>query len=348
MRAVPRTRRSRPAPSPASPRSTPAAWDRAGPGRQPVPAPRLPGRAGGQRLGQRADRLAAVPPRGRGGGRLVGRGPALRQEPLLRRVRVRPWLGRGLSPRRRQLLPQAAGGGAVHAGARARACWPRATARARRLIEGLQAATRQLGLSSLHVTFCTADEAAALGAAGFLLRRGIQFHWQNQGYASFEAWLDSAQERQAQDGAQGARAGARRRRRPSRRCTATRSTPALLDEFFPFYLATVDKRWGNAYLSRDFFRRLGSDLTRPHRARWWPATRARMVGRGPEPARQRTRSTAGNGAASRSSSSSTSRPATIRRSSSRSATACSGSRPARRASTSCTAATPRSGPTAPT
>ena len=31
----------------------------------------------------------------------------------------------------------------------------------------------------------------------------------------------------------------------------------MLDEFFPLYLATVDKRWGNAYLSRDFFRRLG-------------------------------------------------------------------------------------------
>ena len=47
---------------------------------------------------------------------------------------------------------------------------------------------------------------------------------------------------------------------PSRPCMATAIDTRLLDEFFPFYLATVDKRWGNAYLSRDFFRRLGRDL----------------------------------------------------------------------------------------
>jgi predicted N-acyltransferase len=127
------------------------------------------------------------------------------------------------------------------------------------LIEGLKAATRQLGLSSLHVTFCTEGEAGELGAAGFLERRGIQFHWQNQGYANFEAWLDSLK-------------SARRKmiRKERQQVAAAGVTieavhgdavdPALLDDFFPFYLATVDKRWGNAYLSRDFFHRLGSDL----------------------------------------------------------------------------------------
>jgi predicted N-acyltransferase len=127
------------------------------------------------------------------------------------------------------------------------------------LIGGLQAAIRQLGLSSLHVTFCTEGEAAALGAAGFLPRRGIQFHWHNQGYASFDAWLDTL------------KSSKRKMVRKERQQVAAAGVTveavhgdaidtALLDEFFPFYLATVDKRWGNAYLSRDFFRRLGSDL----------------------------------------------------------------------------------------
>ena len=127
------------------------------------------------------------------------------------------------------------------------------------LIEGLQAATRQLGLSSLHVTFCTESEAAALGAAGFLQRRGIQFHWQNHSYATFEAWLETL------------KSAKRKMVRKERQQVAAAGVTieavhgeavdsALLDEFFPFYLATVDKRWGNAYLSRDFFRRLGSDL----------------------------------------------------------------------------------------
>src|SRR3954470_22255544 len=52
------------------------------------------------------------------------------------------------------------------------------------LIAGLKALTDRLGLSSLHVTFCTGEEAAALRAAGFLERRGIQYHWRNEGYGT--------------------------------------------------------------------------------------------------------------------------------------------------------------------
>ena len=46
--------------------------------------------------------------------------------------------------------------------------------------------------SSLHVNFCTAEEAEALERGGFLIRRGIQFHWENQSYPTFEAWLDAS------------------------------------------------------------------------------------------------------------------------------------------------------------
>jgi hypothetical protein len=37
-------------------------------------------------------------------------------------------------------------------------------------------------------------------------------------------------------------------------------TPAALDAFYPFYLGTVDRRWGNAYLTRRFFTLLGERL----------------------------------------------------------------------------------------
>ena len=43
--------------------------------------------------------------------------------------------------------------------------------------------------SSLHVLFPTEDEAADLVSAGMMLRRGVQFHWRNEGYESFEAFL---------------------------------------------------------------------------------------------------------------------------------------------------------------
>ncbi len=36
--------------------------------------------------------------------------------------------------------------------------------------------------------------------------------------------------------------------------------PRDLAGFYPFYRATVDKRWGSAYLTRRFFERLGQEL----------------------------------------------------------------------------------------
>ena len=53
---------------------------------------------------------------------------------------------------------------------------------------------------------------------------------------------------------------------------------SLLDEFFPFYLATVDKRWGNAYLSRDFFRRLARGPLGPRIVMMVARHEGRMVG----------------------------------------------------------------------
>jgi predicted N-acyltransferase len=39
--------------------------------------------------------------------------------------------------------------------------------------------------------------------------------------------------------------------------TGAQLTPDIWDAFYPFYRATVDKRWGNAYLTKRFFRQLG-------------------------------------------------------------------------------------------
>lgn len=46
-------------------------------------------------------------------------------------------------------------------------------------------------ISSVHVNFCLADEQQALEEVGFLPRVGLQFHWQNCGFAAFEDYLAS-------------------------------------------------------------------------------------------------------------------------------------------------------------
>ncbi len=59
----------------------------------------------------------------------------------------------------------------------------------RALASALALTAKETGLSSLHVTFCTEEDAAALAGAGFLERRGIQYHWHNRGYGSFSDFL---------------------------------------------------------------------------------------------------------------------------------------------------------------
>src|SRR4051812_9180912 len=43
--------------------------------------------------------------------------------------------------------------------------------------------------SSLHVLFPHDEEAELLRSHGMLLRRSVQFHWRNEGYADFDAFL---------------------------------------------------------------------------------------------------------------------------------------------------------------
>ena len=57
------------------------------------------------------------------------------------------------------------------------------------LIAALRGLRQASGASSIHVTFATEAEARALTQAGFVARTGEQFHFLNEGYADFEAFL---------------------------------------------------------------------------------------------------------------------------------------------------------------
>jgi predicted N-acyltransferase len=68
---------------------------------------------------------------------------------------------------------------------------PRLLAASEREQEALLAAALELAqdASSLHVLFPTEAEARLMQDQGMLLRRTVQFHWRNEGYADFEAFL---------------------------------------------------------------------------------------------------------------------------------------------------------------
>ncbi len=123
------------------------------------------------------------------------------------------------------------------------------------LIQGVEALTAQHGFSSAHITFLPEDDLPAFRAAGWLVREGVQYHWHNQGYRDFDDFLEALSSRKRKnirkERARVADAGL-----TLEGLTGADLTPAVWDRFYDFYLDTVDKRWGSAYLHRSFFERL--------------------------------------------------------------------------------------------
>ena len=152
--------------------------------RQSLPAARVPRRAARHRLRQRAHRLAAAVPAARARRAARRRHAAVREVALARRVRVRLGVGRRLCAPRPAVLPEAARRGALHAGG-----GPAAAGRRRRRARRPRRAPRsRRRASSPRCTCCSRpqEEARLLEARGMLLRRTVQFHWRNEGYADFD------------------------------------------------------------------------------------------------------------------------------------------------------------------
>jgi predicted N-acyltransferase len=137
---------------------------------------------------------------------------------------------------------------------------PEAGIDARALAQGLAQACGQLDLSSVHVTFCTETEWETLGEAGWLQRLGVQFHWHNAGYASFDDFLGALSSRK--------RKAIRRERRDAalsgfvlKTLRGHEITPKHWSAFHRFYRSTTDRKWGrSAYLTSRFWPTLGEAL----------------------------------------------------------------------------------------
>lgn len=127
------------------------------------------------------------------------------------------------------------------------------------LLQGAQELLQRYQLSSLHVNFLPEPESCWAGDNGLLLRLGEQFHWQNDGYANFDAFLAALSSRK--------RKVIRKERREAVAAgieihilTGTDLTDAHWDAFFEFYMDTGSRKWGRPYLNRDFFARLNSSM----------------------------------------------------------------------------------------
>jgi hypothetical protein len=120
------------------------------------------------------------------------------------------------------------------------------------LVQGAVQLASDNHLSSVHVTFCTKDEAQAGERIGMMARASQQFHWENRGYADFDGFLADLSSRK--------RKNIRKERATAQgfggdivQLTGDDLTPAHWDAFWVFYQDTGARKWGTPYLTRAFF-----------------------------------------------------------------------------------------------
>ena len=120
------------------------------------------------------------------------------------------------------------------------------------LAQSIAQLAQNLGFSSAHANFVSPQDKELFTRAGYLLRVGEQFHWQNKDYADFDEFLAALSSRK------------RKAIKRERRCVADNDLsvsvlrgddikPHHWDAFWTFYQDTGARKWGTPYLTRAFF-----------------------------------------------------------------------------------------------
>ena len=124
------------------------------------------------------------------------------------------------------------------------------------LLRTAETLAQRIDASSVHATFVPEDEEQLAGKSGWLTRHDTQFHWHNDGFATFNDFLETMSSRH--------RKNVRRERRDAladgltvKWLTGSDITEAVWDAFFVFYTDTGSRKWGRPYLNRKFFSLLG-------------------------------------------------------------------------------------------
>jgi uncharacterized protein len=120
------------------------------------------------------------------------------------------------------------------------------------LADSLADICKRSNASSVHVNFLTEEEWQMLGSRNYLQRTHRQFHWKNEGYESFDAFLAALSSRK--------RKTIRREREDALSngitvdwLTGSELTESVWDTFYEFYMDTGSRKWGRPYLTRPFY-----------------------------------------------------------------------------------------------
>jgi uncharacterized protein len=129
----------------------------------------------------------------------------------------------------------------------------------RKMVDETLRMTKDLNLSSMHWLFTTDEEGELLKSVGMMERLGVQFHWQNRGYTSFDGFLETLTAKR--------RKNIKRERRKVAESGVTfrllHGPEVSADEwqlFTEFYAKTFEERYSLPTLNAGFFREIGKTL----------------------------------------------------------------------------------------
>ena len=130
--------------------------------------------------------------------------------------------------------------------------------RPQQLLSAIEAVTVQNEISSAHITFIDEAGMEECERRGWLIRHGVQYHWFNRNYRSFDDFLAALTSRK--------RKALRKERAAAREGLTFRAlrgseiTSAEWDAMWAFYQDTGSRKWGRPYLTRSFFDLIGEHL----------------------------------------------------------------------------------------
>lgn len=120
------------------------------------------------------------------------------------------------------------------------------------LDRGLRTLCERHQLSSAHITFLPAEQCETMKGLGWLQRIDTQFHWQNNGYEDFDAFLAALSSRKRKN-IRKERAGVADQGFRFELLRGSDIKESHWDAFFAFYQDTGARKWGTPYLTRSFF-----------------------------------------------------------------------------------------------
>ena len=118
---------------------------------------------------------------------------------------------------------------------------------------------KEKNLSSVHITFCEDYEQSLPKNKEFLSRETFQFHWENNEFYDFQNFMESLSSRK--------RKAIKRERRAAQefggrieQLSGEDITRDHWDYFWEFYQDTGRRKWGQPYLTREFFEEMHTTM----------------------------------------------------------------------------------------